>query len=404
MKLLAKRYVTKYVLQISTIILSSFFVLTQSAFAIPQSATGTISGIAASNWDFLTDGGFFSLDFTKDFPDGQAGRRGVKEHLYFVAGSAVNYSYNVPYSLSFDFPTEVTPGERVYLNPTVTWGLPGLQATGALSYMTEHYLWIDAPYDGWSYADITMRQYSDRLEVGGSIPYLPAADPASVSFTLDSSSPSPLDDFGDGEASFAGVTNKLGGVGSINSSGSDITAVGDNHITIGATGSFTDAWYTSGDQIAFLAKIPPILVVFLPLDLLGFDLNHIFDVDILRQDRTYLELTSLPYIDIPDNAPPGTPYIFDLNLPIDYKGQALSDFDYIFNTKVTFDGPFFDEVTFLDFPIGSLDAGQVYSEWFTGTSTFHLSGSVNVVPEPSTLLLLGSGLIGLAGLRKKFRG
>jgi hypothetical protein len=29
--------------------------------------------------------------------------------------------------------------------------------------------------------------------------------------------------------------------------------------------------------------------------------------------------------------------------------------------------------------------------------------TLEIVPEPSTMLLLGSGLIGLAGLRKKFK-
>jgi hypothetical protein len=53
---------------------------------------------------------------------------------------------------------------------------------------------------------------------------------------------------------------------------------------------------------------------------------------------------------------------------------------------------------------GSSNGGGNISEIASGSSdSSSTSGDVAVTPEPTTLLLLGSGLLGLAGLRKKFK-
>ena len=302
----------------------------------------------------------------------------------FNVRGPINYYYNIPFTASLRFPTTVYPGQRIYLDPTFTWGAPQVGATQGYESSLTSSTYVDFPLDFIDTLSTNYTQYAKKAHLDGQIP-ISAFVPAIPFNTSPADIPFP------GSGSWGGSTTTLGATGNLNTFGNKLVSWEATKCSVDAYGDSgsNPAWYQGHEQFELVATVLQYIPITAPIgaglnyvrELGGFKLNTGLNGSIYRADQINLELSEAPYIDVPMDQKPGSTWSFNQPVTVKYRVRGWSGFSYPITCNVTFDMKGISTKTLLTLPVTSISAGEASIGWQEKVAQLILKGSVPVVQK-----------------------
>ena len=307
----------------------------------------------------------------------------------FNATGPINYTYNIPFEVSFSMPTTVFPGQRIYLTPTFTWASqgqnPGIATTQDYEYSHVTSAWMDAPFDGLDDLSIRFTQYATKANLDLEFPVLPflPSVPLNVDLTCYP--------FNTGGGSWNGSYTKLGGTGTLPNSGAIAFNLQPTEIYVGAPASISPSAWRQGHElfeltasVLLMIPTPATIAAGAALDFVraagDFELRTELDGSIARQDVIGMMISDLPYVDVPTSLTAGDSWTFsEIPVAVKYKVYGWSSFWFPMGYNITFDMVGIDPKQILHEDLLWVAAGGATTEWIDQEGVFKITGRVPVV-------------------------
>jgi hypothetical protein len=121
---------------------------TMKRYSIPGISTGVVSGGITN--DSVGSNAGFNDEYYKTFDYlVTSDTVGAEVGINLSSSGAVTYNYQIPFSVTYDFPDQVYPGQRIYLEPTFAWDTPTLTSTQQYNYYTSYNIGVNPPSVTW---------------------------------------------------------------------------------------------------------------------------------------------------------------------------------------------------------------------------------------------------------------
>jgi hypothetical protein len=316
----------------------------------------------------------------------------------FITDGAMQYNYNVPFAVQFEFPREVHPGQRIFLRPFFTWGRwnprsirapapPSMQVTQDYRYSHKTAVWADAP-DGLDETRTNFTQEATKARIYVKIPVLPFMN--AVTGTYDCT----FAPCNQGGGSYGGSYTKLGGTGRLATNLNQTYEESDTTISLLASGTKERLWKQGHEQFDLTATVLNMIPT-VPTEAAGagiravreiggFRLRTQLDGDIRRQDVVRLEVLRQPFVDVPEDLQ-GDTWRFEIPVKLAYRAKFESYFWYPLGYSVVFDMKGIDPKTLTNPNLVNVRGSDVDSGWVEKEGTFVIKGAVPAGPRPSLL-------------------